>query len=471
MKSAKAQWVWLRKRVLYEIKSAAYNSFVNALSSLAIDLQDMKCSAEESETRRIAYLIWHFPTLSQTFIHREVAALRNAGLTVKVYAIGLEDRELLGEDARSLIEVARYVQPMDSTRMSRAKRELRRQHPLLFLKLLLYVAAQRYDRFKSLKSDFALLDEAIYLADLLQEDGMQHIHSPWADRYAFLSLIAAKILSLPYSVQVRAHDIHRISFLNALPAKFENASFIVSNCRYNETCVHSLAGHSDRVNVHTIYEGIDPVLFTPAPRPHRPADTVKILSVARPIEQKGLHNLLWALTVLKTRGYQYRCKIIGGPEQPLYSNYYVDLKLLHRDLGLDDSVAFCGAQPFSRVLEANANSDIFVLPCVLAEDGSRDITPNSLMEAMAMGLAVVSTHITGIPEIVEDGVDGLLVAPNDELALAEALIRLIDHAELRLRLGQNAREKVKEKFNLNRNIDGYVNLFANAGDSARETYV
>jgi glycosyltransferase involved in cell wall biosynthesis len=469
LKAARIQLAWRRKCLFHDIKSHVYDGFVNILPRPAIKFQGTVHSAEREETDRIAYYIWRFPTLSQTFVHREVAALRESGLTVKVYAGGIENRELLGEDARSLIEITRYIEPMDDVRRSRAKRKLRRRRPFLCLKLLLYIVAHRYQRDKSLKGDVALFNEAIYLADLLREDRMQHVHSPWADRYAFISLIAAKILNVPYSVQVRAHDIHRKTFQYALQEKFENARFIVSNCRYNESCVSSFAVRPDRLNIYTIYEGIDPARFSPAPRRRRLVQPVTILSVARPIEQKGLHHLLRALTVLKAKEYRYKCEIIGDPEQPLYSNYYAELRVLQHELDLDEPVAFLGAQSFSRVVEANVTADIFVLPCVLAGDGSRDITPNSLMEAMAMGLAVISTDITGIPEIVEDGVDGLLVAPDDEQALAEAIIRLIDDFEFRMQLGLNARTKVKKKFNINKNITRYVDLFTNGGDMVRQT--
>jgi glycosyltransferase involved in cell wall biosynthesis len=112
------------------------------------------------------------------------------------------------------------------------------------------------------------------------------------------------------------------------------------------------------------------------------------------------------------------------------------------------------------VLESYRTADVFVLPCVVAEDGSRDITPNALIEAMAMRLPVVSTNVTAIPEIVDDGVSGLLVPPRDENALAAALIRLSKDPPLRRRLGKNARSKVEPQFDIGMNIKKFVHLFA-----------
>ena len=132
---------------------------------------------------------------------------------------------------------------------------------------------------------------------------------------------------------------------------------------------------------------------------------------------------------------------------------------LHRELDLEDCVFFLGAQPFTFVLDEYRNAEIFVLPCVVARQGGRDISPNALIEAMAMKLPVISTAIAAIPEIVEDGVSGVLVPPNDENALAGAMIRLINDHDLRGKLGENARIRVEERFDINNNSVKYVDLF------------
>jgi glycosyltransferase involved in cell wall biosynthesis len=184
------------------------------------------------------------------------------------------------------------------------------------------------------------------------------------------------------------------------------------------------------------------------------------LSVASLIEPKGLVYLLEACGLLRERGLPVRCEIIGGPDEPLYTNYLITLKKMHRRLGLEGCVVFRGAQPFAKVLEAYRTADLFVLPCVEAQDGHRDITPNALIEAMAMKLPVVSTTITAIPEIVQDGVSGLLVPPRDSKALADAMERLIGDPRLRRELGEHARRRVEERFDINKNIGQYLDLFS-----------
>ena len=389
--------------------------------------------------------------------------MKRSGIEVKVYANTWEDEELLDENTRSLMSISHYIEKRDMEFLRDCRRHFFRKNRLLFIKLFLYVVAQRYERDKSFRTDVATFKEALYLAGMVQKHQMNHIHSPWADKFAFVSAIAARFLDIPYSVQVRSHDIHRKKFQYALREKFSLANFVVCNCYYNEAHVKShLAGNNGTV-VRTVYEGINLEKFAKKPTQRKNREYFQVLSVARGIEPKGLDYLLKAVCILRSHGYRFRCEIIGGPEKPLYTNYYVRLRVLHRELGLEDVVHFLGPQPTARVLEANAAADLFVLPCVAAEDGNQDITPNSLMEAMAMESAVISTQMTGIPEIVEDGVDGLLVAPKDEDALADAMARLFDDEDLRNRLGKNARRKVEAKFDLKKNIAQYVELFMGGG--------
>ena len=292
----------------------------------------------------------------------------------------------------------------------------------------------------------------------MRENNISHIHSPWSDRSAFVSLIASKLLNISYSVQARAHDIHRKNYLFGLEEKFNNADFIITNTNYN--LEHLGKNYSLNGKVNLIYNGIDLKQFVPVNGENQDPGPVKLLCVARLVEQKGLIILLKAVKILKDKNYEFTCEIIGGPES-LYMNYYISLKKLHKELGLSENVFFLEAQPFDKVLKHYNDADIFVLPCVVAEDGSRDITPNSLIEAMAMKLPVISTTVTGIPEIVDNGINGILIPPNDIDALVSAVEKLFNEPLLRRQFGENARRKVEEKFDINKNINRYIHLFEN----------
>lgn len=454
---------FIKWHMLLPMLRRMYYKSVDFFSHRWINLKFYEKGNESTQERRIAYYLWQFPILSQTFIQREVGALRKSALSCKVFADVSEDIELFDEKAKTLMENTHYLLPIDTMLLSKYKRYFFLKNPFLFLKVFLYVVTHKYGDYKTPHEDFFVFRRAVYLAGILKDKNISHLHSPWADRCAFISLIASRLLGVPYTVQARAHDIHRKTFLYALPEKFKNAKVVITNTRYNKAYIQTLLHKHDSNKVKTIYNGIDLEVFIPEHKMGDSPNHTRIVSVARLIEQKGLTYLLKACKIVKDRGYSFKCEVIGGPEEPLYTNYYIELKKLRRELGLEDSVFFLGAQPFQNVLEKYISTDIFILPCVLAKDGSRDIIPNSLIEAMAMKLPVISTNITGIPEIVEDGVSGILVPPNDEHALSEAVVKLIEDCELRKELGKNARKRIEEKFDINKNVIQYIDLFERKG--------
>ena len=157
-------------------------------------------------------------------------------------------------------------------------------------------------------------------------------------------------------------------------------------------------------------------------------------------------------------GLNVRCDIVGGFED-IFMNYYIELKSLHRALKLESAVHFVGSVPFDDVMDYYRKADIFVLPCTLAKDGSRDIIPNSVLEAMAMHLPVVSTLVTGLPEMVDHGQTGFLVPPGDVDALVLAIQKLALSPELRAAFGATGRKKVEHRFDSAKNVAGYQRLF------------
>jgi colanic acid/amylovoran biosynthesis glycosyltransferase len=252
-----------------------------------------------------------------------------------------------------------------------------------------------------------------------------------------------------------------------LPEKLASAEFVITNSHYNEAVIKSLLPPGSRGKIHTIYNGIELNRFRPG-NGRRGSDSVlRILSVANLVEPKGLEYLLGACKILRDRGYPVKCEVIG-PRVAYSMNYYIKLQKLRRALALDGEFRFLGAQPFDRVLEKYREVDIFVLPAVIAEDGSGDVTPNAVIEAMAMKLPVISTRSRGIPDLVEDGVSGMLVPPRDEEALAQAIMRLIEDKELRDKFGHNARKRVEERFDISKNIGEFVALFKGAGQRGHE---
>jgi glycosyltransferase involved in cell wall biosynthesis len=179
-----------------------------------------------------------------------------------------------------------------------------------------------------------------------------------------------------------------------------------------------------------------------------------LLSVGRLVEKKGFPVLIEACRLLKDKGYRFECQIIGGPgpcAQQVAS-------LIH-ELGLEDTVALRPALTQEELRHVYQRATLFVLPCQIAENDDRDGIPNVLVEAMASGLPVVSTNISGIPELIEHGVDGLLTPQKDARAVADAVGRLLDAPALRRELGGAAREKVCRSFDAESNVLALHRLF------------
>jgi glycosyltransferase involved in cell wall biosynthesis len=411
---------------------------------------------------RVGYYLWRYPLLSETFIRREITALRNAGLRVMVLADAPGDLSDVASDA-SLSDDVRFLFPLSAKEVVIQTLRAALLQPITAARLLFFVFVTRYDRDKSLAVDLKIFAKASCVAARMRAAGVDHLHAPWASTNAFILLIASRLLGVPFSVQARAHDLHRSDAAFALRQKFKHARFVVASTRYTEREIRPLVSASEQSKVHCIHNGIDLSAFdaTRSASPER--QSIRILCVARLIEPKGLTILLQACGALRDRGVDFRCEIIGGPEEPLYTAYRVKLGVLHRQLRLENTVCFRGALPFREVMNAYRQADIFVLPCVVARNGSKDITPNALIEAMAMRLPVISTDITGIPEIVSNEETGILVASGDTNALQAAMLRLIENAELRSRLGSAARKAVEQRFDVIRSALAYAALFGVSG--------
>jgi len=171
------------------------------------------------------------------------------------------------------------------------------------------------------------------------------------------------------------------------------------------------------------------------------------------VPKKGLDTLLQACQQMKGRGTPFHCRIVGqGPEEAA-------LMQLRSDLQLMDEVTFCGAQTIDAVLALMKKATLFCLPCRMAEDGNMDALPTVLLEALACGLPVISTSVSGIPEIVDNNQDGILVEPNDAVALADALTRLLGSAELQAKFAVAGRAKAEDKFDLRKNVGRLLDVF------------
>ncbi|MBV9790941.1 MAG: glycosyltransferase, partial [Chloroflexi bacterium] len=300
--------------------------------------------------------------------------------------------------------------------------------------------------------------EGGYAAHLLRGNPGDQLHAHFIDRAATVALVASRLLRVPYSVTAHANDIYVSPVL--LPEKLGAASSVITCTGYNQAHLVKLGAGSFEDKVSCIYHGLD--LHHYQPREAERSGKPLLLSVGQLKEKKGLNYLIDACQRLRQRGYTFECRVVGAG--PLRSQLETQI----REAGLTDVVRLCGALPHAEVIEQLREASVFVLPCVLGTNGDRDGIPNALLEAMAMQLPVVSTPISGIPEVVADGVNGLLVQPADAEALASALARLLDDAALRCELGLQGRQTVVEQFDVEWNVRRMLAACAAGSPSAAQ---
>jgi glycosyltransferase involved in cell wall biosynthesis len=199
-----------------------------------------------------------------------------------------------------------------------------------------------------------------------------------------------------------------------------------------------------RANVRCIYHGLNAefcdLLARPIARPES-HERLRALGVGRLVPKKGFDVLVKACAILRQRGFNCETVIVGE-----HGEQEAELRSQIETLGLRDQVRFTGPMEQARLYSEYQNADVFCLPCRVLENGDRDGLPNVLMEAMACGLPVITTPVSGIPEIIKDGHNGTLIAPNDAEALADAIQRISADRMLARNLGRAGRLTVLERF-------------------------
>jgi len=208
-----------------------------------------------------------------------------------------------------------------------------------------------------------------------------------------------------------------------------------------------------------LYNGVDLTMFHASTNPPPAA---RILAVGRLVEKKGFPVLVDACAHLRARGLAFTCDVVGaGPQEDV-------LRRAIDAAGLGDRIVLRGPLALEAIAETMREATTVVLPCIRALDGNVDALPTVLLEAMASGVPVISTRLSGIPEIIADGETGYLVTPGDAAELADTLARLLTDPERVRRMGRAARVRAEHLFDLRTNVATLRGWLA-AGDDPAPT--
>jgi glycosyltransferase involved in cell wall biosynthesis len=396
---------------------------------------------------RVAFVLKGYPRLSETFIAQEILALERRGLDILIVSLRHPTDRAIHPTHRRIRAAKLYLPEYLHQEISRVWRGWlwsRRQHGYRSARTA-WLSDLRRDPTPNRIRRFG---QALVLAAELPED-IDHLHAHFLHTPASVARYAALLTGLDWTASAHAKDIWTLPEWEKRK-KLAEAGWIV-------TCTKAAQRHLARLTprpdiVWLCYHGLDPERFD-APRSHSrsrngsdPQRPVIILSVGRAVAKKGYDDLLEALALLPA-SLQWRLIHIGGG--PLDAA----LKLRAYRRGLSERIEWRGAMTQPAVLAAYRESDLFVLASKVAKDGDRDGLPNVLIEAQSQRLACISTSVSAIPELIEQGVTGLLVAPSDPTALAGALERLIWDPTERARLGAAGERRVRGLFSMEAGID------------------
>lgn len=400
-----------------------------------------------------------FPVLSETFVSKEMLGLKQRGLDICTFSLFLPKGDkksgttnpnsntyylLPSINIASIIWAHLYFMLRYSFRYFAVLRYANdnRENRSSILSLLLKI--KRDPQSKILRQDmFVHFILTAPLAKKIAQFRPAIINAQFADAAASFALLTSKLLNVPFGITMHAYDIFAPQY--NMQQKLDSALFIFTCTKYNKIKLVEKYPFIDASKIIVVYHGIKLERFVP--QNTEKSGPPIILSIGRLVPKKGLSDLIKACVMLKSENVQFMCRIIGdGPEKETLNSFI-------QENGLSDSVNLTGLISHSETIEQYQKASVFVLPCIVEPDGNRDGIPNVIAEAMAMTLPVVSTNVSGIPELVKDQKTGILIGPFQPELLANSIKTIITDPARARNYGLAGRAKVKEIFDSNKMLD------------------
>lgn len=396
---------------------------------------------------KIAYLASEYPAISHTFILREIKALRKQGFEVITASIRTSDHlDKMRDVEQREAEHTLYIKNTPITEVLTSHLRLLIRSPLDYGRMCLEAArCTKWDPSRLFKA-VAYLAEAGVLIDWMQSQEVSHVHVHFANPAATVALIASRYGDISYSLSIHGPDVFYNVDKQLLREKIKAARFVRAISHYCLSQLQRLIPYEQWDRCHIVRCGVDPQQFSPVDGRQENA-VAQLLCVGRLVSAKGMHTLLNSCRRLSQEGVPFQLTFIGDGEDRQ------SLTSLAQSFGIDGQITFAGALGQNEVRQAYQQADLFVLPSY-AEG-----VPVVLMEAMATGIPVIATRITGIPELIEHGKEGVLVPPADSGSLAAAIAELIRSPERRREYATLGRQKVLERYHLDKNCEEMADLF------------
>jgi glycosyltransferase involved in cell wall biosynthesis len=408
----------------------------------------------------VAYILMGYPRMSELFIASEIARVEQQGVRLRLLVLKPQDEDrhhpvvdriiakpahLPGFTDLSDRSFVRWLRDNLGAYVPAIRRTATR-YPLRLARVTGWALSQAWRERRGLRPRAVYAKEwmrAAFVADQLSNgDAVTHLHAHFAHGTTTVTWWAAHLLSLPFSFTGHAKDIYQEDQnpKGLLARKMNAAAFVVTCTDANRQHLQAI---STRTPVHVMYHGLnaDFARLLDTASPASLPDRLRIISVGRLVEKKGFDVLVDAIALLTERGVDVTAAIAGED-----GDHAATVRQHIAAARLDDRIEFLGTLSQAELFDQYRRSSLFALACRITDDGDRDGIPNVLMEAMAAGLPVVSTAVSGIPELIDDDVNGLLVPSEDAEALADTIWRLAKDPALSRRLADAGASTIAERF-------------------------
>ena len=407
---------------------------------------------------KIAYIMSRFPKLTETFILYEILEAQHQGVRIELFPLLREQQKVTHPEVRILTEKAHF-HPFLSLRILGAQLHYLLRKPLVYFRLWGEVLRGTMGSLNFFFGAIGIFPKSVRFAYEMEQLGISHIHAHFATHPAVAGLIIHRLTGIPFSFTAHGSDLHVERKM--LDRKVAAAAFAVTVSEYNKAVMVQTCGMDMTDRIHVIHCGVSPDHFTLKSTPDD-ASSYEILCVASFEEVKGHKHLIQACETLGSRGIDFHCHLVGdGPLRADVEHQIACTNQPHR-------FHVHGSLPRPEVIDRLQKADVFALASVPTKQGKREGIPVVLMEAMACGLPVVSSDLSGIPELVTNNVCGLLVPPGDSASLADALETLHKTPERRIQMGRSGRQQVEENFNLHTNTKRLMGLIADSCKGLRD---
>ena len=407
----------------------------------------MKRVVPSTSPDKICYVLKRFPRLSETFILNEIRALERLGTNLIIVSLLPPEEGIAHSTVAEVRGAIRYLPEKWLQMLSTAvgpHAGLAATSPLQYLKALgkaTWLGVRHGHPLAALKN----FVRAGLVANTCRRQHVRHIHAHFANTPTSVAHLASVLIRIPFSFTTHAKDLYLTS-RNVTHERVAAAKFVLTCTQYNVDFLREFVALEHWPKLHLVYHGVDLSAFAAYLEQnshaggHREEGVPIVLSVGRLVPKKGMDTLIAACALLRDRGIVFECVIVGnGPLKSIMQEQI-------NGLGLAKSVKLMGAMTHDKLISLYRQATVFALTPQITADGDRDGIPNVLVEAMAVGLAVVSTSVSGIPELVQDGQTGLLVPPNNPAAAAAALEKLLRDGAIRQHLSVAARKQLTARF-------------------------